>query len=895
MVRRPYMLAGLVVAGTLFGLPIRSTLAQTRPPDSDFRTPTVEEYDRVSGTLDLLHEVATDGRPDPIFGWLDGASEVNVTIRHNCGGERQGSVPRRTSYETETLPWSELPDLAGRRCVRRIEPARMPGSLPALEETTESVGIAASHVRPRGRVHGDGTTIALLDSPVDIVHPAFFRPDAGRHEWIDVDGDGELTIGVDAVDLNENGRADHNETLHLFEATTITHRQGEEETEGMDGRFQPDRDWLYADRNGNGKRDAGPGEGFQELDPGYAEPTFVVDDVDRDGRLEPHEPLYRLGTSKIERLVLDDATYVRGEDLVQALQSDLPNRSSHGTAVAGILVGGQLGFHRRVGVAPRADLVVIGKSRRLHDDGDGQLAALRRIEHLDVDVFLTEWTNPFTRPLDGSTNVERAMDELRDSGTAQVVPVGNLNESKKHLEVTVEPDASIDANFRIPERLRVDGSEVDITSAFGTLQWHSSEDLSLSLRPPNGPERDLDPEEDSIDFSEFDVRVARDRTPSGTTVVTIYATGRNIRGEPISLPTGEWRIALEGADVETRVVGRITDPHSGWSPGIRWTKPTRDRGTIAYPATADSAIGVAAFAGRNPTGSSGIEPGDLRGYSGRGPRIDGARAVDIAAPDNPFVPIANTPANRRNGWQRGGYRQFGGTSGAAPHVAGALALLRQGSPSKPFDVLVPELLETADTDGLTPDHGELPNRAWGAGRLDLYRALYGEPTPRTQTPTAELAVETRDQGLRYDASASRDPDGDDLTFRFDFDHDGRWETDWRPDPVVVTDISVVASTESSDGPSVGRVEVRDVHGARSGALALLPALGGETGDAGTADATTDAGGSSDVDDPVRRRRGDKPGPSCFGCGLSPSPLAPPLSGLLVLGSLVLWRRLDRHG
>ncbi|MFB6350496.1 MAG: S8 family serine peptidase, partial [Bradymonadaceae bacterium] len=69
-------------------------------------------------------------------------------------------------------------------------------------------------------------------------------------------------------------------------------------------------------------------------------------------------------------------------------------------------------------------------------------------------------------------------------------------------------------------------------------------------------------------------------------------------------------------------------------------------------------------------GDEAIAVGDLRPFSGRGPRIDGAPVIDIAAPDNPFVPIAATPRVVNAGWGRNWIHLFGGTSDAAPHVAG---------------------------------------------------------------------------------------------------------------------------------------------------------------------------------------------------------------------------------
>src|SRR3989304_1254878 len=69
---------------------------------------------------------------------------------------------------------------------------------------------------------------------------------------------------------------------------------------------------------------------------------------------------------------------------------------------------------------------------------------------------------------------------------------------------------------------------------------------------------------------------------------------------------------------------------------------------------------------------------ELRHCRGRGPRVDGARKVDIAAPGNFDVfSIVSKDTFR----PQGAYEWFGGTSAAGPHVAGAVAVLLQSAPT----------------------------------------------------------------------------------------------------------------------------------------------------------------------------------------------------------------------
>jgi len=878
MVGRRYRVVGVLLAA-LTGIP-GAAAAQTSPPSPSEPAPSQSRTPHISGTFELLESIATDGRSDPAFEYLDGESGLRIHLRVRCPARSlgrsglEGPAPFQPDgsendprFRSTRVSWEQLERMRENPCVLGAEPARLPGRMRPLEITTRETGASAAHLRPDSSVTGEGRTIALLDSPVDILHPAFFRPDGGRFDWIDVDGDGSLTPGRDAVDLDGDGTADADETLRVVGVSAGF--------PGDDDGFQPRQEWLYADVDDDGARSAGPSAGFTELDPGYGEPTFVADDVDRDGTLEPREFLYRLDTSKIRRMVRGDEAFERGEDLVRAA-AELESPSSHGTAVAGILVGGPLGFHARVGVAPHADLLVYG-SRRSFEPGarneqGRQLRAIRDAAERGADVFVSEWTNPFLRPLDGSTNVERAMERARSDGTHQVVPVGNLNRSEKHRQAPLTPGDATNLRFRVPDRVAADGSEFPVRTVFGTLQSAVSSELEIRLEPPAGPPEPLEPVGDPIEFAGFDVQSAATRTERGTFVFTFYIRGEEIDGRPGNLPEGEWTFRVRGAESPARLYGRVTDTHSGWNPGVRWIEPTEGRATLSFPATGDAAIGVAAYSGRTSIDRSpDRETGSLRPFSGRGPRFDGGRGVDIAAPDNAFVPAAAESFSEPRGTRRP-FRQFGGTSSAAPHVGGALALLRERNPRASVEALESRLLDRAADDGLEPRPESVPGPAWGHGRLRIHRSLFGAPAPAgNRPPVAALDVRIDGESVRYDASESSDPDGDALEFRLDCDHDGLWESPWRDRP----EFSRPRRNCADGSPIVGRIEIRDEHGSRSGALAVArPTLR----DASPSDIGSDVSAS---------------GGGTRGCRTLPGRPPPPLStGLSVLASLLLCRRWD---
>lgn len=110
----------------------------------------------------------------------------------------------------------------------------------------------------------------------------------------------------------------------------------------------------------------------------------------------------------------------------------------------------------------------------------------------------------------------------------------------------------------------------------------------------------------------------------------------------------------------------------------------------------------------------------IAGFSSRGAGQDGAVKPDISAPG----------VDVRSSVPGGGYEAFSGTSMAAPHVAGAVALLWSAAPDLIGDVtFTRELLDGSAID--TPDDQcggtDDDNNVYGEGRLDALALLDSAP------------------------------------------------------------------------------------------------------------------------------------------------------------------------
>lgn len=164
--------------------------------------------------------------------------------------------------------------------------------------------------------------------------------------------------------------------------------------------------------------------------------------------------------------------------------------------------------------------------------------------------------------------------------------------------------------------------------------------------------------------------------------------------------------ASDGTDPMSLALNELTDEN-----GVLFVTSAGNEGpgdeTLTYPATADAALAVGAV----------DKDGELADFSSRGPRIgDYAIKPEITAPG------VGIKAARSSGTSMGDpvddfYTSASGTSMASPHVAGAVALLKQEHPD-----WAPEVLKAALVNSASPN-SSLSAFEQGGGELDLAQAI----------------------------------------------------------------------------------------------------------------------------------------------------------------------------
>ncbi|WP_433379241.1 S8 family serine peptidase [Actinoplanes sp. CA-142083] len=443
------------------------------------------------------------------------------------------------------------------------------------------------------------------------------------------------------------------------------------------------------------------------------------------------------------------------DDHYRRRQQKVVSGTRHGTHVAGIAAGngrgrtGCVGNHF-VGVAPEADLILI-RCRRTDDPNPLPQSVLtyalnfiwRIADDLDRPVVVNYSRGSNAGPHDGNT-VEEVLVEAAllpfagNRARALVVAAGNEGDADHHARATVAPGGAAnaeDVEFTMPDAWPDSvGFEIwypgtgDLEVAFvvpGLL-----ETLVSPFATPDGPEVSWTFPAGAAKPNKVTIRSFRNNVRNHDNWVWIDLTLARTEGLPSARPA---RFAIRLANTEP-----VSTSADIWAltfdKTLMFTSHQTAATTVTTPATANRAIAVGSY---NKPLIFGLFGGGIADYSSRGPvrgpNPDHIEKPDLTAPGTKIYsaradigPEAAEQVKESYGeicdCCTDEYMTNTGTSMAAPHVAGVIALMMQREPTLQSDAFQPRLRSTARR----PDGNPGPSTydpVWGYGKVDAANAV----------------------------------------------------------------------------------------------------------------------------------------------------------------------------
>ena len=447
-------------------------------------------------------------------------------------------------------------------------------------------------------------------------------------------------------------------------------------------------------------------------------------------------------------------------DLDRALGKEAPalvnhrDLSGHGTHVAGIAAGNGAaaaqGYsaHRYKGVAPGATLMGIQASEAntasFHDADviHGIQFVFERAEALGLPAVVNLSIGTQLGPHDGTSSLATAISALTGAnkpGRVMVVSAGNDGGQDIHALGFPRLDGASRVVLQVPQYAASSARELAHLEV-----WYSGGDLALEVTSPGG--RTIGPVSTGglkeVLTDEGLVKVLNapggSYPPNGRYKAAVIVEERG----KTSVAPGQWSLGLAGSAQRYDVYlanPAILGPKG--RPVLRG--PVETGSTLASPGDARGVISVGAYSTRRMwTSAAGkvavttVQEGQHAFFSSTGPTLDGRFLPDVAAPGEFIISALSLHANPLSPtssfyvaaypmvlWHEDQVRGLlRGTSQAAPHVAGVVALLLQRNPRLTIDQ-VRELLRVGARTDAVVGQGRAWSTRWGFGKVDAARSL----------------------------------------------------------------------------------------------------------------------------------------------------------------------------
>jgi subtilisin family serine protease len=443
-------------------------------------------------------------------------------------------------------------------------------------------------------------------------------------------------------------------------------------------------------------------------------------------------------------------------DAGQCTQQDDPASAGHGTHTTGTAAGngaapdGNGVSWTHVGVAPESTIVFVKADLSSFELIDALEYIFARADQLGMPAVINLSVNWNLGAHDGTDSMEEMIDDLvaAKPGRAVVISAGNSRGDAIHAESKAKPALTVAGpSFLVPSYTPGSLAGNDVVQITG--YYASTDDLTVHLLSPSGLSysRQLTNLSCSAEIPGADgnVRICNTKGSNFDQSTTAREIVIIIRDKTAGAPPAEglWSISLTGNTVAgTGEVDFWMFSHLGQKDiKARFASHVDPYETVSLPGTGRNSITVGAHVTRycwedftgapwdyasfpgNPT------LGDIAPFSNFGPTRDGRMKPEISAPGMGIVaPLADEVKEPLIAADAGTlivndyYLILQGTSMAAPHVTGAVALLLQQNPTADTKTLRSILTASARDDVYTRKYESFfLNFAFGAGKLDLGR------------------------------------------------------------------------------------------------------------------------------------------------------------------------------
>jgi subtilisin family serine protease len=413
------------------------------------------------------------------------------------------------------------------------------------------------------------------------------------------------------------------------------------------------------------------------------------------------------------------------------------DKDSHGTHVTGIAAGtgqSRKGTTPFVGMAPEAGLLIAksGSDQAMVDSiawFNKQLDAIGTKTGTRPRAVVNMSLGGHLGPHDGTTLLDRSLDEFIDGGLPMAISAGNEYDSGLHASGRLANGQSATLTIIPPT-----GAEAPTSGNLTLDLWYSSRDVvDFSLLHKGEPITfqngsttvSLGSFAEATDGEGFIYVDHIDGGKSATEKSPDAFSGDERGGRRIFVTVTWNETAYHPKDLRLKLTAKTIADTGEWHAwivtenGTKWENPD-PRFTIGAPGTARKAITVASYVSRL-TASSDAGLGEISTFSSSGPLRNGNPATskpDIAAPGDKVVSAMASGSNASGDSVEGApedFVAFQGTSMSSPMVAGAIALMLQAKPSLTPAEIKSALQRSAVTTG--------SSERWGAGKMNLSAAL----------------------------------------------------------------------------------------------------------------------------------------------------------------------------